>query len=125
MGIFSSEEDIEKEHNQFAHDFTNRTSAVISIRLSVDGLFNFEADDSWKSVGGWEKALDFIKLIAKTDKRVRNATILWTPNSDEEVLSPRKLFFEYPDLEQEYLRHEPILTYGRDDWDDDSWTIIL
>lgn len=88
-------------------------------------MFNFEADDSWKSVLGWEKALDFIKLIAKTDKRVRNATILWTPNSDEEVLSPRKLFFEYPDLEQEYLRHEPILTYGRDDWDDDSWTIIL
>ncbi|GFH61850.1 hypothetical protein CTEN210_18326 [Chaetoceros tenuissimus] len=102
----ASEDEIEQEQWKFAAESNGRTCAVISIILSVDGVFDFEAYDSWKGVLDWEKALNEIATIAETNKRLRNASILWTPNSDEEDLSPRKLFFEYPDLEQEYLTAE-------------------
>ena len=124
----ASEDEIEQEQWKFAAESNGRTIAVVSIILSIDGLFDFDAYDSWKGVLDWEKALNEIATIAKANKRLRNATILWTPNSDEEVLSPRKLFFEYPDLEQEYLRHQPIQTKKQErtvnlwfDSDGDYW----
>lgn len=46
----ASEDEIEQEQWKFAAESNGRTIAVISFILSVDGVFDFEAYDSWKGV---------------------------------------------------------------------------
>ena len=89
-------ENVMDKWGEYSNTVSGATTAVITLIIAIDG--DRTVLPNINSISDLEKALTQIASDVTLNNVLRSAEILWTPQHENDVMSRRDIFMDYPQL---------------------------